>query len=194
LRKVGLKTVQRLDADLHAFLLRMLRDRLKVLHDEVELLLLLRIIVRPDEADDGVDRADDARAAELRGLVDEAGDVILCGLLVLRAAAEVAAGSHAGADAADRQSVLLRSSADLRRIDMLERLHGDFDRFEAPVLELREKLHALGREWAGVEKGIDAETHGRAGLGRGLLLRRKKGRAFAGIRVVESSRGVPARA
>ena len=60
-------------------------------------------------------------AAERRGLVDEPHEVILRGLLLRRAAAEIAARPHARADTPDGQSCFGGGGFHFRRVDVFER-------------------------------------------------------------------------
>ena len=70
-QKVGLETVERLDANLHALLLGVGGEHLEIFHHERKLLLLILRIDGVRLADHGVNRADERRAAEVHHVVDE---------------------------------------------------------------------------------------------------------------------------
>ena len=164
--KVGLEAVERLDAKLHALALGVFRERLEVLHHEVELLLFFRVVMWPDESDDGIDRSDDRRAAHDGRLVDEPANVGCGGFLVRRAAAEIPARPHARAERADFDAGLVRRGLYFCGVAMLQGLDRNFGGIKAPFFELREKFGRLLRgERAGVEEGIEAETHDDLGVG-----------------------------
>ena len=135
-----------------------------------------------DEADDGIERADDARATGDGGLVDERHDVLTAGGLVLGGTAKVATGTHAGADGTDGNPGTGSSGLQEPRVGMRRIFDRDLDGVEAPVLELLEEMDALVGERRGVEERIEAETHGGVGeVGRVGVLEGVRGRSRLGV-------------
>lgn len=144
--KIRLKAIQRLDAKLDAFALRVLSQWLEVLHHEIEMLFLCFVIVGANQTDNGIDRANDPGAAEDDRLINQPFDILGGSLLIRCTPSEVTARPHARADAPNREAILVGSGFHFRRIDVLERLDRDLDCIESPFLKLRKELHAFGRE------------------------------------------------
>ena len=159
-KEVGLETVQRLDVELDALLLRVLADDLEVLDDHLEVLGLGLVVMGADEADDGIQRTDDTRATGDGSLIDEGHDVLTTGGLILGGTTKVTTRAHAGADGADGDTGAGSGGLQEPWVGMRRIFNRDFDRVEAPVLELLEEVDALVGERRGVEERIEAETHG----------------------------------
>ena len=157
--EVGLEAVQRLDAEGDALRRCVGGEHFQVLHHERELHLLLFRLHGVGLAHDGVNRADEARAAHDGGLVHERFAVSHRSGLLLGRAAEVAARAHAGADRADGEAGLVGGGFHLRGVDVLWRFDRNLDGLKAPFLKLGEELHALGGERGGVEECVDAKSH-----------------------------------
>ena len=157
--EVGLKAVQRLDAQRDVPRSGEGGEHFQVLHDERELHLLLLRLHGVGLAHDGVNRTDEARAAHDGGLVHEGLAVSHRSGLLLGRAAEVTARAHAGADGTDGKPGLVGGGLHLHGVDMLRRLDGNLDGLKTPFLKLGEELHALGGERGGVEECVDAKSH-----------------------------------
>src|SRR5690606_16495510 len=110
-------------------------------------------------ADDAVDGTDERRAAQDLHLVDQGFQVLHPLGLFSRDASEVPARPHAGADGPAGEVVLVESSLDLFRVDMIRRLDGQLDTVKAPTLELREQAYAAVGEGRGEEEGVYSESH-----------------------------------
>ncbi len=160
IEEIGLEAIERFNADRFAFAFCVLGQLLQVFHDHVEVLFFYAVLVSAGEADDTIDRADEARAIEDDHLVDKGLAVLHRGLLLRGSAAEIASRSHASAGAAADEARLVQTGFDLVSVDVGGILDGDFHGIETPILEFFEEFDAVRGERRDEEERIDAEAHG----------------------------------
>ena len=138
--EIGLKPVERFEADLLAALLGVLRQRLlRFLTTVFHCFLYSGRGHGVGAARFRVNRADERGAVQHDHVVDEALEVSEADFLLARRAAQVAVRSHAGADRAADQPRLVELAFDAYRVDMRGVFDGQFDGFEAPSFDLLEQ-------------------------------------------------------